>query len=516
MSTIPKFLMPWLVLAWPLTVVAELAPAPTTATAPPAASAKPAAPAAPAAAATAAPAPTAAAAPAAAAPGEHLALTIDRRKLDNGLRVVMNPDHTVPTVAVAIFYDVGSRNEVRGRSGFAHLFEHMMFQGSQNVGKGEHFQLIMNRGGSMNGTTSDDRTNYFETLPSNDLALGLWLEADRMKSLAITQQNFENQRQTVMEERRQSYDNRPYMKSMLRVNEIAYGDYFPYSHSTIGDMQDLVNAPLSAVQEFFDTYYAPNNAVISIAGDFDPEAAMALVKKYFGDIPARKVKPFDVADPAPQTAERKDSMVDPLAQLPAFHVTYHIPKDREPDHYPLELLSIVLGDGESSRLYQKLVKEKEIVQEIEVSTDGRRGPDLFSFWSICAEGHKTDEARNLIESELKSVADKGISERELQKAKNRIRAELVFGMESNLSRATRLAEFEVFHGDANLLTSELAHYTAVTLADIKRVAARYFTPTNRTVLDVVPASAAGGGGAAPTATAKPKHHAERDAQGSVP
>ena len=154
---------------------------------------------------------------------------------------------------MAVYYDVGSRNEERGRSGFAHLFEHMMFQGSKNVGKGEHFQLIMNRGGSVNGTTSDDRTNYFETLPSHELALGLWLEADRMKSLAITQENFENQRQTVMEERRQSYDNRPYMQSMLRINELAFGDYFPYAHSTIGDMQDLRNAPLSAVQEFFNT-----------------------------------------------------------------------------------------------------------------------------------------------------------------------------------------------------------------------------------------------------------------------
>ena len=184
--------------------------------------------------------PTAAAPAAAAAePQKSLNIPIVRERLANGLRVVMNPDHTVPTVAIAVYYDVGSRNEQRGRSGFAHLFEHMMFQGSANVGKGEHFLLVMNRGGSPNGTTNHDRTNYFQTLPANDLALGLWLEADRMRSLAITQDNFENQRQTVMEERRQSYDNRPYMKSMLRMNELSYGDYFPYSHSTIGDMQDL-------------------------------------------------------------------------------------------------------------------------------------------------------------------------------------------------------------------------------------------------------------------------------------
>jgi predicted Zn-dependent peptidase len=423
-------------------------------------------------------------------PAKQVALKVERHTLANGLRVVLNPDPTVPTVAVAVYYDVGSRNEERGHSGFAHLFEHMMFQGSQNVAKGEHFQLIMNRGGTMNGSTSDDRTNYFETLPSNELALGLWLEADRMRSLAITQENFENQRQTVMEERRQSYDNRPYMPSMLRVNELAFGDYFPYAHSTIGDMQDLVNAPLAAVQQFFNTYYAPNNAVVSIAGDFEPETALAFVDKYFGSIKPAQLKPFNTPDPAPQTAERKDSMLDPLAELPAFHIDFHIPKDRDPDHYPLELLSIVLGDGESSRLYQKLVKEKEILQEISVSTDGRRGPDLFSFWAICAEGQKPELAQTLIFDELKSVAQKGISARELDKAKNRVRAEFVFGLQSNLSRAQHLAEYEVYFGDANLLLGELEHYSAVTADDIKRVAGQYFAPTNRTILDVVPAKAA--------------------------
>ncbi|MEM9073697.1 MAG: pitrilysin family protein, partial [Myxococcota bacterium] len=171
-------------------------------------------------------------------------LPVQRHRLENGLRVVLSPDRTIPTVAVAVYYDVGSRNEEVGRSGFAHLFEHMMFQGSANVGKGEHFQLIMNRGGSLNGTTSHDRTNYFETLPSNELALGLWLEADRMRSLAVTTENFENQRQVVKEERRQSYENQPYALSSLRINELAYGDYWPYAHSTIGEMQDLDNAPL--------------------------------------------------------------------------------------------------------------------------------------------------------------------------------------------------------------------------------------------------------------------------------
>jgi predicted Zn-dependent peptidase len=465
-----------------------------------------AAPAAPAPSAVQSPSP--AAAPPAATPGTGTSLNVPivRERLANGLRVVMNPDHTVPTVAVAVYYDVGSRNEQRGRSGFAHLFEHMMFQGSQNVGKGEHFLLVMNRGGSPNGTTNHDRTNYFQTLPANDLALGLWLEADRMRSLAITQDNFENQRQTVMEERRQSYDNRPYMKSMLRMNELSYGDYFPYSHSTIGDMQDLVNAPLSAVKEFFDAYYAPNNAVLSLAGDFDPKQAMELVNRYFGGIKPSNTPAYNPAPFAPQTAERVETMIDPLAELPAFHVAYHIPPDRDPDHYPLDLLAIVLGDGESSRLYQKLVKGKELLQEIDVNTDSRRGPDLFSFWAIVSEGHKGAEAREVIFRELSDVAEKGITERELQKAKNKVRSMFIFALESNMSRAMHLGEFEMFSGDANLLNTEADRYLAVTLDDVKRVAKQYFAATNRTVLDVLPPkTAAAQAPAAPKAarTAKP-------------
>ncbi|MCA9600962.1 MAG: insulinase family protein, partial [Myxococcales bacterium] len=420
-------------------------------------------------------------------------LEVQVETLDNGLTVVMNPDHSVPTVAIAVYYDVGSRNEVRGRSGFAHLFEHMMFQGSANVPKGEHFRLVENRGGSMNGTTNHDRTNYFETMPSNELALALWLEADRMKSLAVTQENFENQRQVVMEERRQSYMNRPYALSSLRINELAFGDYWPYAHSTIGDMKDLENAPLSAVQEFFATYYTPKNATLSIAGDFEPKAALELVKKFFGSIPSHDVPKFVDPGVAPQTAERTESMVDPLADLPAFHIAYAIPPNRTPDHYALEMLTLVLGYGESSRLYQKLVKKLEICQDIDVATDDRRGPDLFSFWAVLADGKKAEDARKVIFEELDAIAKSGVTPRELEKAKNQIESLFVFGLQSNLSRARQLAEYQTYWGDASLLRTELAKYRSVTNDDIKRVTSKYFAPTNRTVLDVVPASAAKGG-----------------------
>jgi zinc protease len=213
------------------------------------------------------------------------------------------------------------------------------------------------------------------------------------------------------------------------------------------------------------------------------------VRRYFGELPRRETPTFVDPPLAPQTAERTDTMLDPLAELPAFHVAYHIPPEREPDHYPLDLLSIVLGDGDSSRLYQKLVKEKQIVQEIDVSTDGRRGPDLFSVWAICAEGHGGAEAREVVYRELADIAKRGITERELQKAKNRMRSYFVFGLQSNLQRAQRLAEFDLYWGDANLLNTEPDRYLAVTLDDVKRVAGQYFAPTNRTVLDVLPAKA---------------------------
>jgi zinc protease len=389
-----------------------------------------------------------------------------------------------------VYYDVGSRDEVRGRSGFAHLFEHMMFQGSRNVQKGEHFQLVLNRGGEMNGTTSEDRTNYYETLPSNELPLGLWLEADRMKSLAITQENFENQRQTVMEERRQSYDNQPYSKSWLRINELAYGEYFPYSHSTIGDMRDLEAAHVGTVQEFFDAYYAPNNAVLAIAGDFDPKETLALIESYFGDIPAHARPAYDPGTLPPQTAERKETLLDPLAQLPAFHVAYHVPSSREPDHYAIDVLAMALGDGESSRLYLELVKKRELLQTLRVGTDSRRGPDLFSVWAVCAEGKEAKAARDVIYAELDKVAKSGLSPRELEKAKNRMRSMFVFGLDSTLDRALVLGQFELYFGNAELLRSELDRYLAVTNDDVKRVAGQYFAATNRTVLDVVPSPAA--------------------------
>src|SRR5579862_1128904 len=253
-------------------------------------------------------------------------------KLDNGLRVILVPDHSAPVYSIDVCYNVGSRNERPGRTGFAHLFEHMMFEGSKNVGKGEHFILVLNNGGGMNGTTNSDRTTYFEELPKNQLDLGLFLESDRMRALNITQANLDNQRNAVQEERRQGIDNQPYGRAELDIDSLSY-DNFAYKHSTIGSMADLDVASIDDVKNFFRIYYAPNNAVVTLVGDFDPDDALARVKKYFGSIPSQPAPPkVDLAEET-HYGERSETIYDPLARQPRIYIAYHIPPGNTPEAY---------------------------------------------------------------------------------------------------------------------------------------------------------------------------------------
>src|SRR5580765_1014036 len=300
-------------------------------------------------------------------------LAIEEYSLANGLRVVLNADNSIPVVSVAVYYDVGSRNEPVGRTGFAHLFEHMMFQGSENVPKAGHFQYVSNAGGTMNGTTSSERTNYFETLPANQLPLALWLESDRMRSLAVTQENLDNQREAVKEEKRLRYDNQPYVNGFLRLFEMSFKNA-ANAHSTIGSMEDLDAATVEDIQEFFRIYYAPNNAVLSIAGDFDREVAEGLVRKYFDTIPRQpQPPPVDIDEPY-EVAQNYDTFLDKLAPVPAFALGWKILPRRTPEFFALSLASNLLFEGESARLYQKLVKGEESVVQIQGGIDERRGP----------------------------------------------------------------------------------------------------------------------------------------------
>ena len=440
---------------------------------------------------TPAAAPRPAASPAAAPPtGVTVALQIQRATLENGLRVVLNPDHTSPTIAVAVAYDVGSRNEERGKSGFAHLFEHMMFQGSRNVEKGGHFRLIAAHGGQMNGTTNTDRTNYFEMLPENELALGLFLEADRMKSLDISEANFENQRKVVQEEYRMRVSNAAYAPSEIRLEELVYQGYWPYEHSTIGSMADLDAAKLDSVGDFFAHHYGPNNAVLSIAGDFEPAQALALVHRYFDSVPKITATPFQDVPFPEQTSQRTAVMHDDNARTAGLFYGWAIPPDRTADHYALEVAAALLGRGESSRLHQLLVRDKSVALGASADTADRRGPDIFTITVKLAEGRKPADVEKLVEDEVKALATRGPSDAEIEKARRQLETGLLLSLQSNGARARRLADYEIFTGDASQFNGELAKYLAVTKEDVKRVVAQYLGPTRRSIVETYPTESA--------------------------
>jgi predicted Zn-dependent peptidase len=433
-----------------------------------------------------APAPPAQPASAAVQALEKLALSIQRRTLANGLRVVMNPDPNAPTVAVSVTYDTGSRHEAPGRSGFAHLFEHMMFQGSRHVKKGQHFGLIAERGGNLNGTTSSDRTNYFEVLPSSELELALWLEADRMHALDVSAENFENQRAVVKEEYRMRYQNAPYALAGLRLLELVYVAYPPYANPTIGKIADLDGAELAWVQQFYQAHYAPNNAVLTISGGFEPDRALSLVERFFGPIPARKIAPFPAPPAALETRAVRESMEDANAKTPCVYYGWLIPPSHTPDHYALELATMLLGDGESARLYQKLVRTRALALDADAWTRDFRGPDQFVVQVVLAERATLKAVEKELDLELERLRKTPPSAEELKRVKQRLESSFVFGLEATMNRAVKLGEYELFWGDARGLTRELAQYQSVTAEQIRAAAERYLGPEHRVVLEVLP------------------------------
>ncbi|MGB7208009.1 MAG: pitrilysin family protein [Pyrinomonadaceae bacterium] len=413
-------------------------------------------------------------------------LDVEQYKLENGLRVVLNRDEAVPVVALAVYYDVGSRNERADRTGFAHLFEHMMFQGSENVKKAEHFQYIMKAGGTMNGTTSSERTNYFETLPASELPLALWLESDRMRSLAVTQENLDNQREAVKEEKRLRYDNQPYGQIFDLIAEMIYKN-FANAHSTIGSMEHLDDASVEDVQEFFRIYYAPNNAVLVLSGAFDPAIAKQLIETYFGDIPSQPLPPsLDVSEPKEVAVNYKE-WEDKLAPFPAFLLGWKIPKRRTPEFNALYLAGKLLYDGESSRLYQKLVKGEESVIQLFGFTDERRGPSSIFVGAIPKPEKDLGKIRETIMDEIVQIATNGPTADEMQKLENQLINDTVRMRQSSQSRAQSIAEYALYDGDPTLINTELETLMAITPEQIKNVVNEYLNSDNRALLDVVPA-----------------------------
>jgi predicted Zn-dependent peptidase len=426
-------------------------------------------------------------------------------KLPNGLRVILAPDHSAPVIAVSVTYNVGSRNERPGRTGFAHLFEHMMFQGSKNVGKGEHMLLIQNNGGTMNGTTNQDRTNYFETLPANQLDLALFLESDRMSSLDISQANLDNQRAVVQEEKRQSYDNQPYGQMSGTIDELAFNS-FAYQHTTIGSMADLNAATLDDVKSFFKTYYAPNNAVLAVVGDFTEAEARAKVAKYFGPIPMQPTPPAPDIEEHMGTGEKRKTISDPLARLTRYEAAYKTVPGDDPDSYALQILGSILSGGRTSPVYQNIV-EKRLALNASAGSFAGRGPSLFSCSATIPPDGKIEPVEQAFDALIEKVKTDGVTEAQIDRARIQARAAVLVGggggrrgggggaaILTALGKANALSQNAVFFNDPGRINTNLAKLQAVTAADVQRVAKKYLVKENRVVVVDQPEASADEGG----------------------
>ena len=416
-------------------------------------------------------------------------LTLRRHRLDNGLRVVLAPDDAIPLVAVNVWYAVGSRNERPGRTGFAHLFEHLMFQGSENVPDSRHIELIERAGGSMNGSTWFDRTNYFETLPAHHLELGLWLESDRMGWMlpAMTREKLDNQRDVVKNEKRQRYDNRPYGDWNERMLRLVFPEDHPYSHTVIGSMEDLDAADLADVEDFFRTFYVPNNAVLTLAGDVEPDRAMELVERHFGPIAAG-----DPVPPVPGRTEiapviggtvRDDVTAD--VPLPRVMIGCRIPPYTSPDHYAADVASTVLGSGKASRLYRSLVRERRVAKDVVAFAYPLvTGQSQMLLWATGYPGTSVDELEEALFEEMDAMSE--VREEEVARAVAMTETWLARRLEQVGERADMLSMLTVHFDDPARLESELDRVRGVTPADVRAFARERLGPDNRAVVRYTP------------------------------
>jgi zinc protease len=426
-------------------------------------------------------------------------IPIETTRLDNGLTVVLSRDPTAPIVAVNLWYHVGSANERPGRTGFAHLFEHMLFQGSANVEANEHFELISRAGGTLNGSTWLDRTNYFETVPSNQLAIALWLEADRMGGLlpAMTQQKLDGQRDVVKNERRWSVDNQPYGTWWERLPAIVYPPDHPFHHSLIGSMEDLSAATLDDVAEFFRTYYTPDNAVLTVAGDFETDMALRTIQEYFGPIPRGEGKPpLPPMELPAKLGEWKREMVADDVRIPRLFLAFRSPAFGTPEYYAASVCATVLGVKSGSRLTRRLVRERLVASAVQAFTfDLPKGRDVLVIDASALAGVSPDALEEAVAEEVDAMRAGGITETELARAKAVIETDFVVSMQSAGERADKLSQFATYLGDPSLLNEQTARYTAVTVDDVNAFAGNMLGSDNRASLLYVPRGENGGASA---------------------
>jgi predicted Zn-dependent peptidase len=418
-------------------------------------------------------------------------------RLSNGLRLIISEDHLAPIVAVNIWYNVGSKHEVAGKTGFAHLFEHVMFQGSGHVAKTEHMALVQAAGGTLNGTTFFDRTNYFETMPSHQLELALWLEADRMATLldALNQENLDNQRDVVKNEKRSSYDNRPYGDWFHKLQAHLFPADHPYHHPTIGSMEDLDAASLEDVATFFRTYYAPNNAVLSVVGDVDPAQARAWVERYFGAIPANPAIPplADMSVPPVLGAESREVVQDRVP-LPRHFFGYRAPCLGDPRFDALEVAAQILAGGKGSRLYRRLVREEKIAQDVSFFPLGLvGGASIAAGQATVRPGVDPAVVERAFEEELERLGREPVTDDELARARALIETYELEALQRVDERADRLSMYATLLDDPEMINRQLGRYLAVGKAEIQAAAAEVLRPENRVVLTYMPAAGAGDG-----------------------
>jgi zinc protease len=410
--------------------------------------------------------------------------------LPNGLTVVLHEDHSTPIVHLQLWYHVGSKDEKPGRTGFAHLFEHMMFQGSQNVSRDSHGSMIASVGGESNAYTTEDATVFWETVPAQYLPLVLWLEADRMATLDVDEENFVRERSVVKEERRQRVENQPYG----RLAELVYQNSFkvhPYRYQVIGSMADLDAASIADVREFHQTYYVPENAVLVLAGDFDPKETLAMIDQYLGRVP-KAAKPIkrDIAQEPPQKKEQRVT-VEEGVPLPAVVVAYHITYDGHPDSYPLHIASKVLSDGQSSRIYRSLVYDKRLALAAFGQGNIIEDPNLFFGTAIVQPGQTPDAVEKALIAEMDRLRTEPITEHELERTKNQFARDYILGRQTIQDKANALGHAFVLHKrDLSTADGEYDIFMNLKTADVQRVAKTYFTPENRLVMHILPRGAA--------------------------
>lgn len=405
--------------------------------------------------------------------------------LDNGLHVILHEDHSTPIVAVTVLYHVGSKNEVEGRTGFAHFFEHLLFEGSENIDRGEYSQIVQSNGGNLNANTTQDRTFYFEILPSNQLELGLWLESERMLHANIDQEGVDTQREVVKEEKRQRIDNQPYASFSAEMFKRAFKEH-PYNWTPIGSLDDLNAAKLEEFMDFYDVFYVPNNATLSIAGDIDPKQAEKWVRKYFADIPAgtQEIPRPNIEEP-PLGGEVVDTVYDNI-QIPAVFMGYRMPGETDPDAYAMSMLTNILSGGGSARLPKRLVDEEEKALQVFAFPYTLEDEGIFIVLGLPQIGKSLDTLAMGLDEEMEKVKNELISEREFEKVRNQVRSQFIQSNSSMSGIAESLANYHVYYGDANLINTEIDKYMDVTREDIMRVAKKYLNDDNRVKLIYLP------------------------------